>query len=92
MKIMNPDYKELGIVPLDIEIRDKIGTSVSPEETGRISEQMELLLCDRDKFRRKIEETIPECLASVGESGKRGGQYILHRLQEKQNRQGKNKN
>lgn len=88
MKIMNPDYEELGIVPLDIEIRDKIGVSISPEQTDRINEQVESLLRDKDAFRQKIEETIPECLAAVGESGKRGGQYILRRLQEKQSRQG----
>lgn len=86
MKIMNPDYEELGIVPLDIEIRDKIGVSISPEQTDRINEQVESLLRDKDAFRQKIEETIPECLAAVGESGKRGGQYILRRLQEKQSR------
>jgi YidC/Oxa1 family membrane protein insertase len=88
MKIMNPDYEELGIVPLDIEIRDKIGVSISPEQTDRINEQVESLLRDKDAFCQKIEETIPECLAAVGESGKRGGQYILRRLQEKQSRQG----
>ena len=92
MKIMNPDYEELGIVPLDIEIRDKIGVSIPPEQADRIDEQVERLLRDRDAFRRMIEETIPECLAAVGESGKRGGQYILRRLREKQSRQEQNKN
>lgn len=31
MKILNPDYRELKTVPIDIELRDKVGISIEPD-------------------------------------------------------------
>ena len=32
MKVMNPDYEELGIEPFDITVRDEIGISVDTDK------------------------------------------------------------
>ena len=83
MKIMNPEYQRLGIVPLDIEIRNMIGKSISPEEAGNVAEAIEALLQNEEQYREKIEVTMKKALFSVGESGKTGGQYILSVLTRK---------
>ena len=47
MKIVNPDYQELDTVPIDIELRDRVGISVAQEEIGReIVPAVERLLGD----------------------------------------------
>lgn len=84
MKVMNPDYQRLDIVPLDIEIRNIIGKSISPEEAGNVAEAIEALLQNEEKYREQIEAVMKKALFSVGESGKIGGQYILSALTKKE--------
>lgn len=84
MKVMNPDFEQLGIVPIDIEIRDQIGRSISPEQTEHIEKLVSELIRDKDAYTIQIEGAMQECLATIGNSGQIGGQYILKRLQEKQ--------
>lgn len=83
MKIMNPEYQRLGIVPLDIEIRNMIGKSISPEEAGNAGDAVEVLLQNEEQYRKQIEVMMKKALFSVGESGKIGGQYILSALTKK---------
>ena len=44
MKIMNEDYKELGITPIDIELRSKIGKSVDPDKLQELPGVVQELL------------------------------------------------
>ena len=36
MKIMNPNYEELGIVPFNIWLREKLGGSVNVDELEKL--------------------------------------------------------
>lgn len=87
MKIMNPDYQELKTVPIDIELRNKIGISVAPEAVeDKIRASVDKLLFDKqfsvDSLRRLKEEYI----YNNGESGKVGAKYIIDKLVERSGR------
>ena len=81
MKIVNPDYQELDTVPIDIELRDRVGISVAP---GKIEEEIvpavERLLADEQFSRDSMRKLKEEYIYNNGESGKAGAKYIIDRL------------
>ena len=83
MKIMNPDYREIGVEPFDVIIRDKIGISVDLEKTKEIPAAVESLLADNKFSRKSIERLRSEYLYNVGSSAKAGADYIIKSLIEK---------
>ncbi len=84
MKVMNPDYEELGIVPMDIEIRDKIGISVDPANVRvDIASAVERLLHESSFSREKMIEYRDKYLYNVGNSAKVGADYMIKSLMER---------
>ncbi|MCD8038356.1 MAG: membrane protein insertase YidC [Lachnospiraceae bacterium] len=83
MKVMNPEYKKIDTVPINIFLREKIGCSLNPDELNRLSECVEMLLNNRDKYYRIIEGFVDEYVYNHGTSAEVGGKYIVSRIQEK---------
>ena len=49
MKVINPDYRELSTLPVDLELRDKVGISVETKELkmqDKLKETVEKLLTE----------------------------------------------
>ena len=84
MKVVNPDYQELSTVPIDIELRDKVGISL---ETDRIEGEMisavDKLLSDRQFSKESMQKLKEKYLYHLGESGKVGAKYMIQRLVER---------
>ncbi len=81
MKIINPDYQELKTVPIDIELRDKVGISVEVERIGNeIVSAVDKLLADEQFSQDSMQRLKEQYLYHVGESGKVGAKYIIERL------------
>ena len=84
MKVMNPNYKELPMEPLDITLRDQLGRSVALDAVGSTAGQAVAdLLADADGYRERIDKLVYELMPHFGHSGEIGGKYILRSLQEK---------
>lgn len=83
MKVMNPKYKELGLEPLDISLRDDLGRSVDLNQVDTVGQVVRELLESADAYDEKIDGMIHELMPNFGHSGEIGGKYILHALQEK---------
>lgn len=83
MKVMNPNYKELGMEPLDITLRDDLGRSVDLDKVNTAGEAVAELLADSDAYREKIDSLVAELMPNFGHSGEIGGRYILQSLQDK---------
>lgn len=84
MKVINREYQELDTVPIDIELRDKIGISLELDTVGiEVVSAVEKLLFDvlfsKESMRRMREKYI----YNLGESGKVGAKYIIQRLVER---------
>ncbi len=84
MKVRNPDYEEIGVAPLDIDIRDRIGISIDPGDIGdTIVTSVERLLNDDSFSPVSMVEYRKWYLYNVGNSAKVGADYLIMSLMDK---------
>jgi YidC/Oxa1 family membrane protein insertase len=81
MKIMNVDYEELGITPIDIEIRNKVGKSVDMDKLGSLVEIVDELLNSNEFSSDSLGKIRDKYIYNIGSSGEVGAQYIMERLE-----------
>lgn len=77
MKVMNPEWKRVDFVPMDIAIRDQIGKSLDIDKIQDISAVTEYLIQNRDMYADKIGVVRTQHIYGLGRSGEVGGKYIL---------------
>lgn len=80
MKVVNPDYQELDTVPIDLELRDKVGVSLEESCLDKVPEAVEKLLCDNRFSETAMEELREKYIYNVGKSGVVGAKYLIQRL------------
>lgn len=80
MKVMNEDYEELGITPIDIELRGRIGRSVDTDRLKTLPQVVEELMNSSAFSETALEKIRSEYIYNVGHSGEVGAQYIMDRL------------
>lgn len=80
MKIMNADYEELGITPVDIALRDQIGRSVDLDQIATLPQVVEELLGSSDFSKESLARIRDRYIYHVGHSGEVGAGYIMDRL------------
>lgn len=81
MKIVNPDYQELTTVPIDIELRDKVGISLAVESIkSEIIRVVDKLLQDEQFSKDSMRRLKEEYIYHTGESGRIGAKYIIDQL------------
>lgn len=83
MKIVNPDYQELETVPIDIELRNKVGISLDMDQLEEINSTVETLLQDRRFSKEALLDLKKQYIYNCGNSGKVGAAYIIQRLVER---------
>lgn len=83
MKVMNPEYKKIDTVPINILLRDEIGASLDVDQLSKVSETVEELLGNKDRYYQKIEGFINEYVYNLGNSAEVGAKYIIQSLQKK---------
>lgn len=84
MKVMNPEYEKLGIVPMDIASRTVMGQSIELNELEKTADVVHELLEHSEEYKEKIDELFARCVYNPGRSSMVGKDYILRRLIEKQ--------
>lgn len=84
MKVMNPEWEKLGIVPFDIEIRDKLGASLDVDRMDTVYEVVQKLIDETDIYKKNIKEWKEKSVYNLGHCAEVSGQYILNSLKEKQ--------
>lgn len=80
MKVMNPDYQEIGLEPFDVIIRDQIGISVDVDKLEGLSEVTATLLNDESYSKESMAKIRDKYLYNVGNSGNIGADYIIKKL------------
>lgn len=80
MKIMNPDYEELNIVPFDVQIRDRIGISLGTDELEKVASSADRLLHEEVFSKDSIRKLREQYLFNVGSSAQTGADYIIKEL------------
>ena len=80
MKVMNPEWQKIDIVPMDIWGRDKIGVSVDIDDLNKIDEIVNEMLLNEDKYKEDIEDFLYNYLYNFGCAAEVGGQYIIEQV------------
>lgn len=80
MKVINPDYEEIGIVPIDISIRNMMGISVSGNDADEIFRATQRLFSSEKDYSKQLKENRERILFNVGCSTEVAGKYILSQL------------
>lgn len=77
-KIRNENYQELGIEPIELYLRSKIGIVVSPENVDTVPEQIENLMAEKDEYQEKIAGLREKYVYAFGKSSKVGADHIIN--------------
>ena len=83
MKIMNPNYKEIDVEPINIWCRNKIGRELELNELDTIDKEVESMLKSSKEYKKKITDITNEYVYNLGHSGEVGAEYIIKCIQEK---------
>lgn len=84
MKVSNPDWKELGIEPTDISLRNQIGRSVAMADVPSINDVVAHMLATQDEWKEAITEVLDGFVFNRGHGGEAAGEYLLGRMLAKQ--------
>lgn len=83
MKVMNPEYQKINMVPLNILLRDKLGKSLKLDQLNEVAAAVEYLLRHTEDYSRQIDALTHEYIFNLGLSAEVGAKYIIGSLQEK---------
>lgn len=81
MKIMNPEYEKIGVEPINIWMREKIGRVIEPENVGEIATVVSAMLAGYQDYHDKIAAFVQEYVYHLGYSSEVGAKYIINELQ-----------
>lgn len=83
MKVMNPDYQKIDIVPLNILLRDKLGKRLKTDQMDRVAETVDYLLDHRLQYKEQINMLAHKYVYNLGTSAEVGADYIIESIQRK---------
>ena len=83
MKVMNPDWKDLTVEPINIYLRDKIGKNLDTDDLKDASSTIDYLLSHKEEYRKQISDNYERFVYNHGTSAEEGAKYIIRSLQEK---------
>ena len=79
---MNPEYKKIPCVPIEISMRDDVGKSLNLDELDTIDVVVKELLANTDAYKEKITEVLNHYMYDIGHANESGSEYIIARIKE----------
>ena len=79
MKVVNPDWQELGIEPTDISLRNRLGVSLAPDRAKELGAVVAEMIENQDAWHDKVLAVRDETVFNVGNSSEVAGEYLLSR-------------
>lgn len=83
MKVMNPEYERIGVVPINISIRKEIGREIEPEDAGQVNIVVEEMIAQRGEYQERIRKLACQNVYNLGQSAQCSGRFILSELNKK---------
>ncbi|MCM1251621.1 MAG: membrane protein insertase YidC [Clostridium sp.] len=80
MKMLNPDYEEIGVTPFDIVIRNQMGISLETDQLANMNEVVQKLLYDNSYNKEELRRMREKYLYNISSSAKVGADYMINRL------------
>jgi len=75
-KVLNPNWSDIALEPIETSIRDKIGHIVSPNNLEEILDLVRILDKNTQNISERIKEIREKTVYNIGESAKIGAEYI----------------
>ena len=85
VKAPNPNWEKIGITPLEISLRDRIGRSLNKDQLDRVNGIMDEMAVEKEIWRDRIAKVREENIFNPGEAGKTAADYIIGRLTGRRN-------
>lgn len=82
-KVRNPKYCELRLEPLEVSLRNEVGTIVSPNNVKNIDTVIQELLSEREAWKSKLSKLRSRYVFNFGKSSEVGADYIKGLLEER---------
>ena len=88
MKVLNPNWENIGCEPIEITLRDEIGISIEKSDVERVDEIVSDMFGRSGEFEEKIDAALHKAVYNVGSGAKVGAKYILNQIanRKKQNK------
>jgi YidC/Oxa1 family membrane protein insertase len=83
MKVMNPQWREIDVEPMDLWLRERIGVSLDTNQLAETKTVVQDLLSRRDDYKSAIEAFMAENLYNIGNTAEVGGGYIIKQITER---------
>ena len=83
MKVMNPEYERIGVVPINISIRKEIGREIAPEDVGQVNTVVEEMIARRGEYQERIRKLACQNVYNLGQSAQCSAKFILSELNKK---------
>lgn len=83
IKCMNPNWEKIGLVPVEITLRDVVGVSVDKDKVSECRAIANDLFAKADQYEKKITEVLKQHIYNQGRAGEVGADYLLTSIMEK---------
>ena len=80
LKMLNTNWEKLGLTPVEISLRSKVGINLEKDDKDGIAPSVEKLLSSQEEYRQAILTCLDETIYDFENSGAKGVQYILNSL------------
>ena len=80
MKVLNPNWEQVGITPMEITLRDEIGRSLNKDQIRLADQVISEMTTHPEEWKEKIGKIRDEYFFYPGESGWKAAEYILRSL------------
>ena len=88
MKVLNPNWENIGCEPIEITLRDEIGISIEKSDVKDVDKYVSDMFGRSGEFEERIDAALHKAVYNVGSGAKVGARYILTQLASKK-KQGK---
>ena len=87
IKCLNPEWEKIGITPLEVALRDKIGVSLEKEEVaGKTRETVAAMLGRAEEWKAQIAAVRDENVFNPGRCGEVAADYLIKTLTERRDK------
>lgn len=83
MKVMNPDWQDIDTIPINIEMRDKLGKNIDTDKLSEVPDTIKYLLDNTDAYRDEIRNWMMQRTYNLGNSAEIGAKYIINDIKAK---------